>query len=77
MTASTADYYGILGLTSDAANSPVDLACGRRRSVASPPPFRVSAALADHHDPVMTNHLPGGKPESAAKTRPARVRRST
>jgi hypothetical protein len=33
--------------------------------------------LADHHDPVTTNHLPGGKPESAAKTRTARLRRST
>ncbi len=32
-----------------------DLAHGRRHSVASPPPFRVSPALADHHDPVMTN----------------------
>jgi hypothetical protein len=31
----------------------------------------VSAALADHHDPVMTDHLPAGKPESAAKTRAA------
>jgi hypothetical protein len=34
-------------------------------------------ALADHHDPVMTNNLPGGKPESAAKIRAARLRRST
>jgi hypothetical protein len=33
--------------------------------------------LADHHDPVTTNHLPGCKPESAAKTRTARLRRST
>jgi hypothetical protein len=33
--------------------------------------------VADHHDPVMTNNLPGGKPESAAKTRAARLRRST
>jgi curved DNA-binding protein CbpA len=55
----------------------VDLAHGRRRSIASPPPFHVSPALADHHDPVMTNNLPGGKPESAAKTRTARLRRST
>src|SRR3984893_19047361 len=29
-------------------------------------------ALANHRDPVTTNHLPGGKPESAAKTRTAR-----
>ena len=42
-----------------------------------PSSFRVSAALADHHNPVMTNHLPGGKPESAAKTRTVRLRRST
>lgn len=34
-------------------------------------------ALADHHDPVMTNNLPGGKPESAAQIRTARLRRST
>jgi hypothetical protein len=33
--------------------------------------------LADHRVPVRTNHLPGGKPESAAKTRTARLRRST
>src|SRR4029077_17875104 len=33
--------------------------------------------LADHHDPVTTNHLPGGEPESAVKTRTARLRRST
>src|SRR5690348_16707136 len=32
----------------------------------------MSAALADHHDPVMTDHLASGKPESAAKTRTAR-----
>src|SRR6185437_15104395 len=50
----------------------VDLANGGRRSVASPPRFRMSAALADHHDPVMTDHLASGKPESAAKTRTAR-----
>jgi hypothetical protein len=54
-----------------------DLARGRRRSVTSLPPLRVSSALADHHDPVTTNHLPGGKPESAGKTRTARLRRST
>jgi hypothetical protein len=54
-----------------------DLARGRRRSITSPPPLRVSSALADHHDPVTTNHLPGGKPESAVKTRMARLRRST
>ena len=34
-------------------------------------------ALANHRDPVTTNHLPGGEPESAAKTRTARLRRST
>jgi hypothetical protein len=33
--------------------------------------------LPDHHDPVMTNHLPGCKPEPAAQTRTARLRRST
>jgi hypothetical protein len=31
--------------------------------------------LADHHDPVTTNHLPGCKPESAAKISAARLRR--
>jgi ABC-2 type transport system ATP-binding protein len=30
-------------------------------------------ALADHRDPVTTNHLPGGKPECAAKSRTARL----
>jgi hypothetical protein len=32
--------------------------------------------LADHRVPVMTDHMPGGKPESVAKTRTARLRRS-
>ena len=41
------------------------------------PPVLRCPALADHRDPVTTNHLPGGKPESAAKTRTARLRRST
>ena len=41
------------------------------------PPVLRCPALANHRDPVTTNHLPGGKPESAAKTRMARLRRST
>jgi hypothetical protein len=41
------------------------------------PPVLHCPALADHHDPVTTNHLPGGKAESAAKTGTARLRRST
>ena len=41
------------------------------------PPVLRCPALANHRDPVTTNHLPGGKPESAAKTRTARLRRST
>jgi diketogulonate reductase-like aldo/keto reductase len=40
-------------------------------------PSCVCPALADHHDPVMTDHLPSGKPEPAAKIRAARLRRST
>jgi hypothetical protein len=41
------------------------------------PPVLRCRGLADHRVPVRTNHLPGGKPESAAKTRTARLRRST
>jgi hypothetical protein len=33
--------------------------------------------LADHHDPVTTNNLPGCKPESAGQISAARLRRST
>jgi hypothetical protein len=39
-------------------------------------PYLRDRALADHHDPVMTNNLPGGKPGSAATPRTARLRRS-
>jgi len=46
-------------------------------SSAREPPVLRCPALANHRDPVMTNPLPGGKPESAAKTRTARLRRST
>src|SRR6266702_2359914 len=45
--------------------------------LAREPPVLRCPALANHRDPVTTNHLPGGKPESAAKTRTARLRRST
>src|SRR2546428_3254097 len=38
------------------------------------PPVLRCPALANHRDPVTTNHLLGGKPESAAKTRTARLR---
>jgi hypothetical protein len=49
----------------------------RTGAVAELFPSGQGSDLADHHDPVTTNHLPGGKPESAAKTRTARLRRST
>jgi hypothetical protein len=46
-------------------------------STAREPPVLRCRGLADHRVLVRTNHLPGGKPESAAKTRTARLRRST
>src|SRR5260370_30300441 len=46
-------------------------------STAREPPVLRCPALANHHDRVTTSHLPGGKLESAAKTRTARLRRST
>jgi len=46
-------------------------------SSARVPPVLCCRGLANHRVPVTTNHLPGGKPESAAKTRTARLRRST
>jgi hypothetical protein len=42
-----------------------------RRAAGGPPVLRCPAP-ADHRDPVTTNHLPGGKAESAAKTGTAR-----
>ena len=46
-------------------------------STAREPPGPRRRGLADHRVPVTTNHLPGGKPGSAAKIRAARLRRST
>ena len=43
-------------------------------STAREPPVLRCPALANHHDPVTTNHLPGGKPESAAKTGTTRLK---
>jgi hypothetical protein len=47
-----------------------------RRAAGGPAVLRCPAP-ANHRDPVTTNHLPGGKAESAAKAGTARLRRST